>query len=199
MPCPATRPTHHCLAPMHPLLLLHHAPPFISHPTLYGHAQLHSRPCPFPPLPLAIALQDACWLAGWLAGWLPLGCYCCCWAAALLISLRVCVCALIFFIAGWLHNNPLLLVWFFFWGCNLGAIAGTSVELVHCWRLSLLLLQLLLQLPSFFFLLYTTTTCCCCCCCCLLRLSFSFWLAGWRHKFVGSIIGKPFVYFAYEL
>lgn len=68
MPCPAPRPTHHCLAPMHPLLLLHHAPPFISHPTLYGHAQLHSRPCPFPPLPLAIALQDACWLAGWLAG-----------------------------------------------------------------------------------------------------------------------------------
>jgi hypothetical protein len=30
-------------------------------------------------------------------------------------------------------------------------------------------------------------------------LSLSGWLAGWRHKFVGSIVGKPFVYSAYEL
>ncbi len=65
---PTSPPTDHCLAPMHPLLLLHHAPPFISHPTLYGHAQLRSWPCPFPPLPLAIALQAACLLACWLAG-----------------------------------------------------------------------------------------------------------------------------------
>ncbi len=179
-------PTHHCLAPMHPLLLLHHAPPFISHPTLYGHAQLHSWPCPFPPLPLPIALQAACLLAGWL----PLGC-CCCWAAALLISPWEYMFVLLSFYCWLVAQPPTTLGVIFFWGCNLGAIAGTSVVLLHYWRPSLLQ-----QLPSFFFLLYSS---CCCCCCCLLRLSFSSWLAGWRHKFVGSIIGKPFVYFAYEL